>query len=162
MEELIRQAFMHVDVIGPHVAEGHYDLIGHSNEIILPGVWESVIEPDWTITMHMWPMPEPKEEEPPPIEVPEIPPPEPEEPKKRACEAFSFPQPSHITLTHIFPHKHRSSARTRHSGSPALCLVADDSLAPKKKPPKRGGFWGFGGPPRPKNKQVVKKKPPEE
>jgi hypothetical protein len=50
-------------VIGPHVAEGHYDLIGPNNEIILPGVWETVIEPDWTITMHMWPMPEPKEEE---------------------------------------------------------------------------------------------------
>ena len=71
MEDLIRQAFLHVDIIGPHVAEGHYDLIGPNNEIILPGVWETVIEPDWTITMHMWPMPEPKEEEPPAVAVPE-------------------------------------------------------------------------------------------
>ena len=60
MEELIRQAFVHVDVIGPHVAEGHYDLIGPNGEIILPQVWETMIEPDWSITMHMWPMPEPK------------------------------------------------------------------------------------------------------
>nr|KMM69756.1 hypothetical protein CPAG_06070 [Coccidioides posadasii RMSCC 3488] len=67
MEELIRQAFLHVDVIGQHVAEGHYDL-----------VWETVVEPDWTITMHMWPIPEkPKEPDPPP---PPLPPPEPEEP----------------------------------------------------------------------------------
>ena len=58
MENLIRQAFLHVDVIGPHVAEGHYDLIGSNNEIILPGVWELVIEPDSFITMHMWPIPE--------------------------------------------------------------------------------------------------------
>ena len=72
MEDLIRQAFLHVDIIGPHVAEGHYDLIGPNNEIILPGVWETVIEPDWTITMHMWPMPEPKAEEPPVVEVPEV------------------------------------------------------------------------------------------
>src|SRR5882757_3982030 len=58
MEELIRQAFMHVDVIGPHVLEGHYDLIGPNGEIILPQVWETMIEPDWSISMHMWPMPE--------------------------------------------------------------------------------------------------------
>ena len=61
MEDLIRQAFLHIDVIGPHVHEGHYDLIGPNNEIILPGVWETVIEPDWAITMHMWPVPEKEE-----------------------------------------------------------------------------------------------------
>ncbi|EHK97913.1 putative TPR repeat protein oca3 [Glarea lozoyensis 74030] len=60
MEELIKQAFLHVEVIGPHVADGHYDLIGPNGEIILPQVWETMIEPDWSITMHMWPMPEPK------------------------------------------------------------------------------------------------------
>ena len=75
MEDLIRQAFLHVDVIGPHVVEGHYDLIGPNNEIILPGVWETVIEPDWTITMHMWPVPE-KEE----IDIIEVPPPGPDPP----------------------------------------------------------------------------------
>lgn len=62
MEELIRQAFLHVEIIGPHVAEGHYDLVGPNGEIILPQVWETMIEPDWTITMHMWPMPEPPAE----------------------------------------------------------------------------------------------------
>ena len=56
MEDLIKQAFLHVDVIGPHVQEGHYDLIGPNGEIILPSVWEKVIEPDSNITMHMWPM----------------------------------------------------------------------------------------------------------
>jgi hypothetical protein len=35
IEELIRQAFAHVDVIGIHVADGHYDLIGPNGEIIL-------------------------------------------------------------------------------------------------------------------------------
>ena len=56
MEDLIKQAFLHVDVIGPHVQEGHFDLIGPDNEIILPQVWEKVVQPDWSITMHMWPM----------------------------------------------------------------------------------------------------------
>ena len=69
MEDLIRQAFLHIDVIGPQVDKGHYDLIGPNNEIILPGVWETVIEPDWTITMHMWPMPE----EPEPDKIVEVP-----------------------------------------------------------------------------------------
>lgn len=66
MEELIKQAFLHVDIIGPHVHQGHYDLVGPDGEIILPQVWETMIQPDWAITMHMWPMPEPKEELPPP------------------------------------------------------------------------------------------------
>ncbi|RAK96411.1 uncharacterized protein BO80DRAFT_391970 [Aspergillus ibericus CBS 121593] len=60
MEELIRQAFLHIEVIGPHIAEGHYDLIGPNGDIILPHDWERVIEPDWLITMHMWPIPEKK------------------------------------------------------------------------------------------------------
>ncbi|KAK3936798.1 hypothetical protein QBC46DRAFT_394230 [Diplogelasinospora grovesii] len=56
MEELITQAFLHVDVIGPHVREGHYDLMGPNGDIILPSIWERVIQPDWAVTMHMWPM----------------------------------------------------------------------------------------------------------
>lgn len=59
MQDLIRQAFLHVDVVGPHVTEGHYDLVGPNGEIILPQIWETMVEPEWTITMHMWPMPEP-------------------------------------------------------------------------------------------------------
>jgi len=58
MEELIKIAFMHVDILGSHVAEGHYDLMGPGGEIILPQAWHTTIEPDWSITMHMWPMPE--------------------------------------------------------------------------------------------------------
>lgn len=85
MEDLIKQAFLHVEVIGPHVAEGHYDLVGPNGEIILPQVWETMVEPDWVITMHMWPIPDPpppppapsKAEEPPPAETP---PPLPEDP----------------------------------------------------------------------------------
>ncbi|KAI1263794.1 hypothetical protein F5Y18DRAFT_116405 [Xylariaceae sp. FL1019] len=56
MEEVIKQAFFHVDIVGPHVQQGHYDLVGPNGEIILPQIWEKVIEPDWAISMHMWPM----------------------------------------------------------------------------------------------------------
>ena len=77
MEELIKQAFLHVDVIDPHVHEGHYDLVGPDGEIILPQAWETILQPDWAITMHMWPMLEPPppellEDQPPP---PRLPPP---------------------------------------------------------------------------------------
>lgn len=58
MEDLIKQAFMHVDQFSQHVADGHYDLIGPNGEIILPQVWETMIEPDWNVTMMMWPVPE--------------------------------------------------------------------------------------------------------
>ncbi|TPR05530.1 Phosphatidylinositol 3- and 4-kinase family protein [Aspergillus niger] len=97
MEELIRQAFLHIEIIGPHVAEGHYDLIGPNGDIILPQVWETVIEPDWTITMHMWPIPEkPKTPEPaaPPEPVPQEPPPPevPEAPSEEAVIVLEEPK----------------------------------------------------------------------
>ncbi|KAG4428516.1 hypothetical protein IFR05_016005, partial [Cadophora sp. M221] len=81
MEELIKQAFIHVDKLGPHVADGHYDLIGPSGEIILPQVWDTIIEPGWAISMHMWPIPEPPNASqgpppgPPPSSYPVRPPP---------------------------------------------------------------------------------------
>lgn len=56
MEELIKQAFQSVEVIGPQVQRGQFDLIGPNGEIILPQVWEKVVEPDWQITMVMWPL----------------------------------------------------------------------------------------------------------
>jgi len=70
MEELIKQAFMHIDVIGPHVDAGHYDLLGPEGEIILPQLWETTIQPDWAVTMQMWPMPEPPPPPAPPSGIP--------------------------------------------------------------------------------------------
>jgi len=72
MEDLIKEAFMHVDLLGPHVEDGHYDLMGDQGEIILPQVWETVIKPGMSITMHMWPMPDrpPNTRPPPPTRPP--------------------------------------------------------------------------------------------
>ncbi|KAL8907068.1 MAG: hypothetical protein Q9171_006015 [Xanthocarpia ochracea] len=53
---LICDAFLHVEGLGPHVSESHYDLLDPSGNIILPLIWEDVIEPGWTISMHMWPI----------------------------------------------------------------------------------------------------------
>ena len=68
MEGLIHQAFAHIDKIGPHVMQGHYDLIGPDKEIIMPDYWEDSIAPGMTITMMLWPMPEPEPEPEPPAE----------------------------------------------------------------------------------------------
>ncbi|TIA29987.1 hypothetical protein D6C78_09876 [Aureobasidium pullulans] len=57
-EGLIKQAFVHIENIGPHVADGHYHLLGPNNEIILPQVWEVVVQPGWDIKMELWPLPE--------------------------------------------------------------------------------------------------------
>ena len=58
MEALINQEFLYVDVLGEHVQEGHYDLMGPDGEIFLPQVWDALVKPGISITMHMWPMPE--------------------------------------------------------------------------------------------------------
>ncbi|KAI1614314.1 hypothetical protein EDD37DRAFT_612094 [Exophiala viscosa] len=67
MESLINQAFAHVPNLAEHVMNGRYDLIGPDKEIIMPNYWESTIEPDMHITMMLWPIPEPKKEDEPPV-----------------------------------------------------------------------------------------------
>ncbi|THW57597.1 hypothetical protein D6D20_07837 [Aureobasidium pullulans] len=59
MEALIKQAFVNIEHIGPHIANGHYHLLGPNNEIILPQVWEVAVQPGWDIKMQLWPLPEP-------------------------------------------------------------------------------------------------------
>ncbi|KAK2612698.1 hypothetical protein QQS21_001315 [Conoideocrella luteorostrata] len=56
MRELVQSAFLHVDVLGPIVLKGQFDLIGPNDEIILPAVWDSVIQPGMSIIMTMWPI----------------------------------------------------------------------------------------------------------
>ncbi|RYC58064.1 hypothetical protein CHU98_g8144 [Xylaria longipes] len=60
MKELIEAAFLHVEVIGSEVREGHYDLVGPDGTIILPQTWEEIIQPGWNISMQMWPMVPPR------------------------------------------------------------------------------------------------------
>jgi hypothetical protein len=59
MQQLIFECFFYVEIIGPHVYQGHYDLVGPNGEIILPQIWETMVEEGWVITMNMWPFPEP-------------------------------------------------------------------------------------------------------
>ncbi|KAI0160196.1 hypothetical protein GGR57DRAFT_410245 [Xylariaceae sp. FL1272] len=59
MEELIHEAFRHVEVVGPEVLAGHYDLMGPEDTIILPSTWDKIVQPGWNISMSMWPMVEP-------------------------------------------------------------------------------------------------------
>ena len=58
IEDLIRQAFLHVEGIESRVAAGQYDLVGSDGEIIGPEAWESSIRPGCAITMRMWPVDE--------------------------------------------------------------------------------------------------------
>ncbi|CAG7566372.1 unnamed protein product [Fusarium equiseti] len=95
MEDLIKQAFMQVDVLGPHVMEGHYDLTGPGGEIILPSAWEKVIQPGMAITMTMWPidrtLPLPTQSASPPYDL--KPPPPPIGPKPPSPEWVRRKQP---------------------------------------------------------------------
>ena len=171
MEDLIRQAFLHVDIIGPHVAEGHYDLVGPNGEIILPQVWETMVEPEWTITMHMWPMPEPppKDE----IKVVEVPPPPPPPSKKQKGKSSSAipppppppPPPAHGSApTPGGASTSKTGAHPPSSPSPTLnsiviggftSTVADRNLVGKKMASKGQTFSLFGGS-RPKPKVATK------
>jgi hypothetical protein len=52
--ELVKSAFVQVDVLGPHVQEEHFDLVGPDGDIILPLTWASRIRPGMAISMTMY------------------------------------------------------------------------------------------------------------
>jgi hypothetical protein len=59
MEEFIRQLFdwnvMYSHPLASHVHGHHYDLVGPDG-VILPQLWEESIKPNWSVSMHMWPL----------------------------------------------------------------------------------------------------------
>ncbi|KAF9881307.1 kinetoplast-associated protein kap [Colletotrichum karsti] len=166
MEELIKQAFLHVDVIGPHVQEGHYDLIGPNGEIILPQIWEKVVEPDWTIEMKMWPM----ENKPPPPAAPGMFPPgmRPHGPippgQARQGRPPSMGIPPNVRPGGPMPPPPGPPGWPGRGGGPPPPRVRPDGLPhgvnivnaapPEKKPKPRGSMlsWMAGGKPPPKKK----------
>jgi hypothetical protein len=56
METLLKNALLPIDTIGPDVLHGRYDLFGPNDELILPAVWNSLIQPGMSIKMVMWPV----------------------------------------------------------------------------------------------------------
>lgn len=58
MKTSVRRAFVNIEHIGSHVANGCYNLLSPDNEIILPSAWEMVIQPGWNIKMELWPLPD--------------------------------------------------------------------------------------------------------
>lgn len=139
MEELIKQAFLHVEVVGPQVQEGHYDLIAPDGEIILPTVWEKVVQPDWSITMHMWPMERMPRPGMPPGMMPGQGGPRPGHPHREG--GGHDPRRPHFPPGAMFP------GMPRPAGFPAGGGRGGNPMVP---PPPPGGGGGGGGWPLPR------------
>ncbi|KAL0942503.1 uncharacterized protein CTRU02_200389 [Colletotrichum truncatum] len=155
VRNLIKSIFSNVDVLGPHVLAGHYDLFVHNvwvsgesaavnpalmsfqhmasqtaessspssstntappkpaagaslpgscSSMILPELWEDILEPGMLITMHMWPLNPPPPPPPPPpapgVLVEMIPPPPPSPgwiPPRRPLRRMASPPPRRKT-----------------------------------------------------------------
>ncbi|KAI1073919.1 hypothetical protein F5B20DRAFT_565553 [Whalleya microplaca] len=54
MVDLIEQSSHRIEIIGPLIKAGHYDLIAPDGSTILPSVWEQCIEPGWLVSMRLW------------------------------------------------------------------------------------------------------------
>ncbi|OJJ70526.1 hypothetical protein ASPBRDRAFT_208262 [Aspergillus brasiliensis CBS 101740] len=61
MQSLILEAFTPMAVLGPHIRDRRYDLLGPDGGVILPSVWEHMVKPDMRVTMHML-QPEPEDQ----------------------------------------------------------------------------------------------------
>ncbi|KAF7188110.1 hypothetical protein HII31_10584 [Pseudocercospora fuligena] len=166
METLIKQAFLHVDMIGEHVHQGHYDLTGPDGEIILPQVWDTMVQPDWEITMHLWPVEE--EKKPPKDDL--------LDPFANLGMGGAFPADFGMLPEHGLPKKKGAKgkdgkAKKPKGGSPEIIDVFPGEMPggkggmPPPPPPGFGDpFAGMGFPgmpaeskkPRPKSKSVKK------
>ncbi|KAF4464925.1 ABC transporter transmembrane domain type 1 [Fusarium albosuccineum] len=103
MADLIKQAFLHVDVLGPHVMEGHYDVIGEDGTSILPSIWEDIVEPELSVFMTLWPIDNLQ----PPVPSPKLPlPPQARPPQFYPPQPYPtiHPPPSHPTAYPPLPH----------------------------------------------------------
>jgi hypothetical protein len=49
MKRLINAVFANVDVLGPHVHEGCFDLIDSDGYILVPEIWDDLIRPGITL-----------------------------------------------------------------------------------------------------------------
>ena len=56
MERLIKMMHPLTSNFGLQTQLGQFDLIGPEGEVILPQVWESVVQPDCQVSMVMWPV----------------------------------------------------------------------------------------------------------
>lgn len=130
MEGLIQQAFIHVEVIGEHVQEGHYDLHGPDGQIILPQVWQQTVKPDWDINMTMWPVAEDKEEK--KEEVPP-PPPNPDGKKGKKGGKKGSGDGSSDDIKVIVPPSRSKSVRRSSQVPPFLAWTSGASMVRRKK-----------------------------
>lgn len=55
MEGLIKRAFLDVEVLGPQVQRGEFNLIGPNGNLLIPRTWEKDIQPGFEVTMVLWP-----------------------------------------------------------------------------------------------------------
>ena len=135
MSKLIAEAFSFVDVLGPHVAEGHYDLVSSDGYIILPSLWHVMVQPGWTVTMHMWPLPEPKIEGP-VVEVP--PPPPPAKASKKKKEPTKVPKTAPPSFE-LSPPPAAKARKKKKPGASTLWYTQGKGKSKAEKTP-------FGGP----------------
>lgn len=61
MEEHLRQVFIISKTIGPQIAQSRFYILGPDGDIILPQFWDMLVEPDWNVTLDIWPISEPQE-----------------------------------------------------------------------------------------------------
>ena len=55
MEELIWQCDGNIPNVGDRMMEGQYYLLGPDGEMVMPQVWETMVKPEWHVTMQLWP-----------------------------------------------------------------------------------------------------------
>ena len=58
MEDLIQQTCLPVATIRQQVEERRYSLLGPNNRVVLPEMWETVVQEDLNVVMHIWSTPD--------------------------------------------------------------------------------------------------------
>ncbi|KAL2287174.1 hypothetical protein FJTKL_06169 [Diaporthe vaccinii] len=122
MKATIIEAFNHVEVIGPHVVEGHFDLLTSNGEIMLPHLWSTTIKPGAVISMKMWP--------------------------KTPLRGLYGPPPFTVNPHAPNPASHAMTLRMRQMQAQRMAAMRHPP-PPMRPPPHMGGMPPMGVPPPP-------------
>jgi hypothetical protein len=55
MQYILEQAFLNIEGIGSRIAKAEYDLVNSDGAVIIPHLWETFVEPDMLVKVHLWP-----------------------------------------------------------------------------------------------------------
>jgi Ubiquitin-like domain len=168
MQHIIEQSFLNIEGLGSRISKGEYDLVNSDGAVIIPHLWENLVEPDMLVTLQIWSLPSPQKRS--ALSATQFPAllSSPERLHPPAVQSFRPPPPTIVRLTAPRP---RPPPPPPPSRSPRIQLVSStqqmrstshnsDRRAKNQNSSRKSVKWSLFWPLSPAKTKSTKSKPP--